>query len=74
MGAERASIGIVADHVELKRWYERLGFVETETKAFDHLRFQVTFMVYDLSTEAANKQDAGDPDVHRDAGSATLGI
>ncbi len=43
-GADRVSIGIIADHIELKRWYVAFGFVETETKEFPHLPFRVSFM------------------------------
>ena len=45
-GVETVSIGIIAAQTELKRWYERLGFIEGETKRFDHLPFMVTFMSY----------------------------
>ncbi len=40
------SIGIIADHTELKDWYKSLGFVEGESKEFPHLPFRVTFMSY----------------------------
>jgi len=43
-GADRIRIGIIADHIELKAWYIKLGFVERETKSFPHLPFDVTFM------------------------------
>lgn len=38
------SIGIIAEHHELRRWYEDRGFVLTETKKYDHLPFTVAFM------------------------------
>ena len=44
VGARHVDIGIIAEDVELKDWYERLGFIETETKEFAHLPFRVTFM------------------------------
>lgn len=44
LGAHRVDIGIIAQDVELKDWYRRIGFVEGETKEFPHLPFQVTFM------------------------------
>lgn len=47
-GAERVSIGIISEQTELKKWYEKIGFVETHTKKFDHLPFVVSFMSYDL--------------------------
>ena len=37
-------IGIIADQHELKAWYERQGFRETETRTFPHLPFRVTLM------------------------------
>jgi ribosomal protein S18 acetylase RimI-like enzyme len=42
------SIGIIAKHTVLKNWYLKLGFIEGETKIFDHLPFDVTFMTYEL--------------------------
>jgi ribosomal protein S18 acetylase RimI-like enzyme len=47
-GAKQISIGIFADDTELKRWYQTIGFVEGETKKFEHLPFPVTFMTYEL--------------------------
>ena len=47
-GAKQISIGIIANDTELKRWYQRIGFVEGETKEFEHLPFLVTFMTYEL--------------------------
>ena len=43
-GIRSASIGIIAAQTELKQWYKRIGFTEGETKAFEHLPFNVTFM------------------------------
>jgi ribosomal protein S18 acetylase RimI-like enzyme len=43
-GLHRVSIGIIAEHVELKAWYHDIGFNEGETKDFAHLPFRVTFM------------------------------
>jgi N-acetylglutamate synthase-like GNAT family acetyltransferase len=45
-GARRVSIGIIAGQTELKNWYQKIGFVEAETKEFAHLPFRVTFMSY----------------------------
>jgi N-acetylglutamate synthase-like GNAT family acetyltransferase len=42
------SIGIIAKHTVLKNWYLKFGFIEGETKMFDHLPFEVTFMTYEL--------------------------
>ena len=44
-GAERVRIGVMYENRELVRWYERRGFVRTETRAFAHLPFVVCFMV-----------------------------
>lgn len=46
LDASSVGIGIIARQEELKQWYIRLGFVEGETKAFDHLPFKVTFLTY----------------------------
>ncbi len=42
------SIGIIAAHEVLKKWYASLGFIEGETQKFDHLPFDVTYMRYEL--------------------------
>jgi len=47
-GANRVGVGIIAEQTELKQWYQKIGFVEGETKAFAHLPFRVTFLTYDL--------------------------
>lgn len=44
MDAKRVEIAIIAGHTELKKWYERLGFIAAETRRFDHLPFEVLFM------------------------------
>ncbi|MCJ7617095.1 MAG: GNAT family N-acetyltransferase [Desulfobacterales bacterium] len=49
LGCKRISIGIIAKQEELKKWYHRLGFIEGETKEFEHLPFQVSFMEYNLT-------------------------
>ena len=43
-GAKYLSIGIIAGQTELKHWYQKVGFVEDETRTFEHLPFAVTFM------------------------------
>lgn len=48
-GCKKISIGIIAKHVELKKWYNRIGFTEGETKKFEHLPFQVLYMEYNLT-------------------------
>ena len=47
-GAKQISIGIIADDIILRRWYQKIGFVEGDTKEFEHLSFLVTFMTYEL--------------------------
>jgi N-acetylglutamate synthase-like GNAT family acetyltransferase len=47
LGVNYVSIGIIAEHTELKDWYKRLGFVEGEGKQFPHLPFRVAVMSYD---------------------------
>ncbi len=44
---QRVEIGIIAAHIELKDWYERLGFQVRNTAEFDHLPFAVAFMFRD---------------------------
>lgn len=41
---KRISIGIINENEVLKNWYLSYGFIETETKAFQHLPFTVCFM------------------------------
>jgi diamine N-acetyltransferase len=38
------SIGVIGEHVDLQRWYAKLGFKPGETKRFPHLPFSVTYM------------------------------
>ena len=45
-GINTVSIGIIAAHAELKRWYMAMGFVEGETKSFPHLPFAVSYLTY----------------------------
>lgn len=49
LGCRRVGIGVISDQAELKDWYRRLGFVETENREFAQLPFLVTFMFYSLS-------------------------
>ena len=48
LGAKQISIGIISADTELKLWYQKIGFLERETKEFAHLPFLVTFMSYEL--------------------------
>jgi ribosomal protein S18 acetylase RimI-like enzyme len=47
-GCRRVGIGVIADQAELKDWYRRFGFVETESREFPQLPFLVTFMSCEL--------------------------
>jgi predicted GNAT family N-acyltransferase len=47
-GASTVSLGIIAAQKELRDWYESIGFIVTETKAFPHLPFHVTLMAYTI--------------------------
>lgn len=40
------SIGIIGEHLDLKRWYEMRGFSSGEVKRFPHLPFSVQYMAY----------------------------
>jgi N-acetylglutamate synthase-like GNAT family acetyltransferase len=40
------SIGVIGEHLELQRWYAKLGFAPGENRRFDHLPFTVTYMSY----------------------------
>lgn len=52
-GLDTVSIGIIAEHDLLRRWYLKLGFEEAGTKTFDHLPFTVGFMHYILKENAS---------------------
>lgn len=43
-GIESISIGVIGEHANLQRWYNKLGFVDGETKHFAHLPFSVNYM------------------------------
>jgi len=59
-GADRISIGIIAEQTELKEWYKRFGFIEVQTKSFRHLPFQVCLMEFEIKSRqqltAADRQ------------------
>ena len=48
MGAQFIGIGIISKQADLKFWYQKIGFVEKETKEFPHLPFIVSIMEYNL--------------------------
>ena len=43
-GAQRISIGIIAEDIPLKRWYTEMGFEQLEEKNFPGLPFRVALM------------------------------
>ncbi|WP_426101328.1 GNAT family N-acetyltransferase [Massilia sp. TSP1-1-2] len=43
-GVASISIGVIGEHLHLQRWYNKLGFVDGETKRFAHLPFSVKYM------------------------------
>jgi len=50
LGLARVEIAIIAKHAELRRWYEKLGFIWDRTETFEALPFEVGFMRLDLHT------------------------
>jgi N-acetylglutamate synthase-like GNAT family acetyltransferase len=64
LGAKRVEIGVIADHVELKDWYARLGFgVDREAVSLPHLPFKVTYMtiaVQGIGDTSESKMNAVD--------------
>ena len=48
LSGRKISIGTIDEQVELKAWYEGIGFHVTETKKFPSLPFTVAFMEYEL--------------------------
>jgi N-acetylglutamate synthase-like GNAT family acetyltransferase len=55
-GTKNISIGIIAAQDELKRWYQKIGFVETSIKEFTHLPFLVAFMNYTFNTNTKTRK------------------
>jgi GNAT superfamily N-acetyltransferase len=45
LGGTRISAAIIARNASLKQWYETLGFREGETRRFEHLPFEVTYLI-----------------------------
>lgn len=54
-GGKIISIGIMDNHILLKKWYKTLGFIETGTQQFPHLPFIVCFMEKRLQVAGAGK-------------------
>jgi ribosomal protein S18 acetylase RimI-like enzyme len=44
----KVNISIVEENIELRKWYEKFGFVHTETKKFDFFPFTCGYMEYYL--------------------------
>jgi len=61
LGVDYVSIGIIAEHTELKDWYKKLGFFEGESKEFPHFPFGITFMSYAVgkTLQRCAPQDGG---------------
>ena len=47
--AKRVETGIIADHLELVAWYQRLGFRLKQRARFNHSPFPVAFMFQELA-------------------------
>ncbi len=47
-GISRIGIGIISEQLDLKQWYQKMGFVEQEIKTFSHLPFRVSLLAYTL--------------------------
>lgn len=47
-GAKCLNVGIMSDDIQLKKWYEKRGFVEKETKQPNDFPFSVAFLEYSL--------------------------
>jgi N-acetylglutamate synthase-like GNAT family acetyltransferase len=48
LGIKKLHIAMVNEQTVLKKWYQGMGFKETEIKKFEHLPFSVCFMVMDI--------------------------
>lgn len=44
------SIGVIGEHADLQRWYNKLGFADGDTRRFPHLPFSVKYMTCSLPT------------------------
>jgi ribosomal protein S18 acetylase RimI-like enzyme len=47
-GGRIASIGIIDENHQLKEWYQKKGFIEIGRKRFNHLPFEVCFMLKEI--------------------------
>jgi N-acetylglutamate synthase-like GNAT family acetyltransferase len=46
------SIGVIGEHLDLQRWYNKLGFTYGEVKRFPHLPFTVQYMTYAVLSQS----------------------
>ncbi len=51
LGVNHVGIGIIAGDTGLRNWYEKMGFKQKKTLAFDHLPFDVMLMSLNLSAD-----------------------
>ena len=58
-GVAAISIGVIAGHDALQRWYRKLGFVDGETRKFAHLPFAVSYMSYPLANDTDTAPNIG---------------
>lgn len=58
LGVNCVSIGIIAEHTELKDWYKRLAFVEGASKESPDLPFGVTIMSYGVKESCQRRASA----------------
>lgn len=47
-GVTEVSIGIIAEHTHLIKWYQNLGFIKGAIQKFDHLPFNVQYMQFKI--------------------------
>ena len=47
-GVAEVSIGIIAEHIKLMKWYQKLGFIKGDIQKFEHLPFDVLYMKYKI--------------------------
>lgn len=59
-GMNTIGIGIISKQEDLKNWYQKLGFVETGQKSFEHLPFDVAFMEYKVDSKDNNTNNTSE--------------
>lgn len=58
-GAGQVEIGIIAEQLDLRAWYESLGFRAVGTARFEHLPFEVLYLRARLDEAAPSSADPG---------------